>query len=135
MNWLLRLLRWLLELLGLINRDPLPPRVKLEMDMARATLTWTLPTQRVDGRPLDPTEIDRTEIRMSADGGANFSDPPVIVPPDAVQTFVADNLVAGDYVFRATVFDTDGRNSAPSDATGTVLGNPEPVSDLTVVIE
>lgn len=103
--------------------------------MARATLTWTLPTQRVDGRALDVSELKETRIEMSSDGGANFVEAALVPASDAQQQFVVENLTAGDYIFRATVFDLDGRNSAPADVTGTVLGNPEPVSDLTVTIE
>lgn len=133
MNWFLRLLRWLLRLLGIVNDNPRPPSLTLEIDMARATLTWTLPTERVDGRPLDPSDIASTRIEMSADGGANFVEA-ATVPPTEPQVFVVEDLSVGDYVFRATVFDTDGRNSAPAEATGTVLGNPNPVGDLAVTI-
>lgn len=105
----------------------------LEIDMAKATLNWTLPTQRVNGVALDPAEIDRTDIMMSADGGANFS-PPAPVTPDVPQTFEVDNLTAGEYVFRAIVVDTDGRTSDIAEVTGSVLDAPAAIADLSVTI-
>jgi len=108
--------------------------INLEMDMARATLNWTLPTTRVDGVTLDPSEIDRTDIVMSADGGANFS-PPASVLPTEPQAFVVENLTAGSYLFRAIVVDTAGRVSDHAEATGSVLDAPSAIADLTVTIE
>lgn len=108
--------------------------LSLEIDMARATLNWTLPTERVDGTALDPSEIDRTDIMMSADGGANFSSPAPVLPTEP-QTFVVDNLTVGSYVFRAIVIDTDGRASDMAEVTGSVLAAPAAITDLSVTIE
>lgn len=102
--------------------------------MARATLNWTLPTTRVNGTPLATSEIDRTDIMMSADGGANFS-PPAAVPPTGPQEFVVENLDVGDYLFRAIVVDTGGRVSGADEVTGSVLAAPSAIADLSVIIE
>lgn len=102
--------------------------------MARATLNWTLPTTRVNGKTLTPGEIAFTDISMSVDSGANWA-PPIQVPSDAVQTFVVDDLTPGTYMFRATVEDTDGRRSADAEVAGSVLAEPAAIADLTVVIE
>lgn len=103
--------------------------------MARATLTWTLPTTRIDGATLNPEDIKHTEISMSADGGENFS-PPVEVPSDGVQTFSVDGLVGGSYLFKAVVVDMQLRRSADADTAGAIeLTAPSAISDLSVVIE
>ena len=134
MSWWRRFIQWLLRLLGRQNDRPKPvSNMILEIDMSRATLNWTLPTTREGGALLDVTEITGTEISMSADGGVTFS-PVVLVTAIEPQTFVVDNLTAGDYVFRATVVDTGGRRSTDADVTGSVLAPPSPIADLSVTI-
>jgi hypothetical protein len=102
--------------------------------MARATLNWTLPVTRENGVTLDVSEIMGTEISMSADGGANYS-PVVVVASDIPQTFVVDNLTAGEYVFRATVVDTADRRSSDAEVTGSILASPAAIADLSVTID
>jgi len=135
MSWWLKLVRWLLRLLGLINDRPMPvSNMTLEIEMGRATLNWTLPTTREDGVALDVSEIMGTEISMSADGGANYS-PVVVVASDVPQTFVVDNLTAGTYAFKATVVDTADRRSVDAVVTGTLLAAPAGIDDLSVTID
>lgn len=123
-----------MRLLGRLNDRPNPvSNMTLEIDMSRATLNWTLPTEREDGVALDVSEIMGTEISMSADGGANFS-PVVIVAPDVPQTFEVDNLTAGNYEFKATVVDTAGRRSVDAMVTGSILAPPAGIADLSVTI-
>lgn len=88
----------------------------------------------MNGAPLDVSELDYTDISMSADGGANWA-PPIQVPADAVQTFVVDDLTPGSYLFRATVQDKAGRRSADADVAGEVLAEPSAIADLSVTIE
>jgi hypothetical protein len=131
MNWLrelfCRLFKWWC-------RKPGPViGLKAEIDMATATLTWTLPTTRENGVSLDISEIRHTLISMSADGGATFGSEAAVLPTDP-QTFVVDNLVVGNYVFRAVVEDTDGRRSVPTDQIGSVLAAPSGLADFSVVI-
>lgn len=102
--------------------------------MGRATLNWTLPTEREDGVALDVSEILRTDISMSADGGTNFSPTSPVLPTDP-QTFVVDNLTAGSYLFRATVIDTLGQPSGDAEVTGSILAPPAAIADLSVTID
>ena len=76
--------------------------------MKTATLNWVLPTVRESGNPLDRADIDRADIYMSADGGANF----VLagtVSESLPQTFTVSDLDVGAYSFRTIVVDTAGR--------------------------
>lgn len=93
--------------------------------MSSATFTWTLPTLRESGGPLDPADIDRTEIAMSADDGANFTPTATVVPTDE-QTWTVSELVFGDYIVRFVVIDTQGRASTPFDFPFTALDDSAP---------
>lgn len=106
---------------------------KAEIDMATATLSWTLPTTREGGAPLDISEISHTAISMSADAGASFGPESNVLPTDP-QTFVIGSLVVGEYLFRAVVVDIDGRRAFPAEVVGNVLAAPAAIADLTVVI-
>ena len=135
MSWWRKLIRWLLRLLGINDDRPKPvSNMTLEIEMGRATLNWTLPTEREDGVALDVSEILRTDISMSADGGANFSPTAPVLPTDP-QTFVVDNLTAGSYLFRATVIDTLGQPSGDAEVTGSILAPPTAITDLSVTID
>ena len=131
MNWLRD---FLCRIFGWWCRKPgIVIDFKTEIEMASATLSWTLPTTREGGAALDITEIQHTLISMSVDGGATFGPEAAVLPTDP-QTFLVDNLVVGDYVFRAVVEDTAGRRSVPADQTGSVLAAPSAIADLAVVI-
>lgn len=80
--------------------------------MANLKIVWALPTTRRSGRPLDPAQIDRVEIALSADAGANFS---VIdaLPPEVLETIVQD-IDPGTWLVRGIVYDTAGRASLPT---------------------
>ena len=125
---------WLLRLLGIGQKPKLVENLTLEIEMARATVTWGLPTERVGGAPLERDEILHAEISMSADGGENFGDRAEI-PADDPQIFVVDDLQPGIYTFRVVVVDRDLRRSANADASAQVRAAPEAVSDLRVEIQ
>jgi len=97
------------------------------------TVGWTLPTTRVGGAVLSPDEIERVQVELSADGGANFTDLSNIAPTDPQQVFVPD-MEPGEWHFRFTVFDTLGQNSAPAIEIVTVVDDspPNTVTDITV---
>lgn len=102
--------------------------------MARAIATWSQPTQREGGVPFDAaTELQGSEVRVSADAGTTWS-PPAPVAPTETQ-FIVDNIALGDYTFELVHIDTDGRRSEPELATGRVLGAPAQSGDFAVVIE
>lgn len=106
--------------------------------MSNARLTWTWPTNRVLGEALPLAQIKHNEIRMSADGGANFSGlaqvPPVAGEPTA-EHLVAD-LAPGTYIFQGVIFDTEDRESSMAEITSEpILSAPEGLTDFTVTIE
>lgn len=103
--------------------------------MARATATWSQPTEREPGGvPFDAaTELLNSEIRVSADDGATWS-AAAIVPPTETQ-FVVDNIAIGAYQFELVHVDTDNRRSAPLIASTSVLGAPLAAGDFAVSIE
>lgn len=79
--------------------------------MASILLKWTLPTVRTSGRPLPIEEIDQALIEISADGGASFGVLGQFKPGD--QEVLVPDTEPGTWYFRGTVFDTNGRASAP----------------------
>lgn len=102
--------------------------------MARATATWSQPTEREGNVPFDAaTELLNSEIRISADGGTTWSSP-ASVSSDITQ-FVVDNIAIGVYEFELVHIDTDNRRSVPVYATGQVLGAPVAAGDFSVIIE
>lgn len=102
--------------------------------MARAIASWSEPTTREGGAPFDAaTELQGSEIRVSADGGNNWS-PPAPVPQGETQ-FIVDNIATGTYLFEHVFIDTEGRRSGVSQATGQLIGPPAAASDFAVVID
>jgi hypothetical protein len=131
MSWLRK---WLCRLFGWFCGNPhIVSEFKAEIEMATATLSWTLPMTRDNGVVLDIGEIAFTAISMSADAGASFGPESNVLPTDP-QTFVVDGLVVGEYLFRAVVVDTAGRRSFPAEVVGSVLAPPAAIADFTVVI-
>ena len=76
------------------------------------TINWDLPLTRRDGGALLLDEIDRTEIEVSVDGGANFTTL-VIVQPDDAQTVMVPDAEVGEWHFRFFIFDTLGQAGVP----------------------
>lgn len=102
--------------------------------MARLIASWNQPTQREPGGvPFDAAvELASSEVRISSDGGANWSAPAPVPPTDT--QFIVENIALGTYTVELVHIDTGGRRSAPITAEGTRLG--APIGDgLTVVIE
>lgn len=78
--------------------------------MPNVRVTWTLPTTRESGKPLNPADIRGVSLELSADGEAfsEFGE----FPPTELSTIVQD-LEPGLWVFRGKVIDTKGRPSTP----------------------
>ena len=109
MNWLKRMWTKLkLAFLGLLASLGL-----LVIATAQAkTLSWTHPTERVDGTPLAVTEI--METRIYCDGA------PAIAM--AAPTNAYEFLEGGEHTCYATAVDTFGQESDPSNSiTFTIL--------------
>jgi hypothetical protein len=81
--------------------------------MSTATLTWTLPTTRIDGTTLSPSEIASVDIFDAAS-----TTPTVAIgnAPGAATSFTTGTLSVGDHSFTVVVNDTTGHVSGPSNA-------------------
>lgn len=99
--------------------------------MSTATITWTLPTTRVDGSALAPTDILGIQI-LDAVNGAPAAQ--IGEPSGAVTSFTTPTLAGGTHVFTLIVIDTSGTVSAASTpvSLNIVLPAPNPVTNVTV---
>lgn len=78
-----------------------------------ATLTWVAPTQRVNGAPLDISEV--AGCRVSA-GRSTLSMQFVDAIDDLSQwSYLVTDLLSGTYCFYVTAVDTEGLESPPSE--------------------
>jgi hypothetical protein len=114
-NLLEDILRLFIKFLEGLKAPPRPAhirRVVLHIDgdskMSTATLTWTIPTTRVDGTALAAAEIDHVEI---FDGGVSLGS-----VQGAMTTFTTGVLTVGAHTFTVTTTDVGGHTSAPSNA-------------------
>lgn len=82
--------------------------------MKNIALSWDLPTTRVDGGPLNPTDIAKVEVFVSADQGVNFVLLNTLLPTDTQGAFIPDQDW-GTWVFRFIVTDTGAKASLPLD--------------------
>ena len=104
--------------------------------MKNARLSWTLPTTRTSGFPLDPFDINVVNLFMSADAGANWVS--VADVPSTTLEFLISDLDIGTYQFKAVVEDSDGLRSADSNVEIGLVPDetaPSAISDLMVTIE
>lgn len=111
--------------------------VTKEFKMAKnVTVAWVLPLTRQGGGPLPLSEIAHTQVELSADGGDNFG-LLVQVPPNGIQQAFVPDLEIGQWIFRITVVDTDGRSGTPYLEDVTVADDTPPngVTDVTVTQE
>jgi len=103
--------------------------------MSTATLTWTLPTTRVDNTPLAPGDIAQVDIY---DTSSPTPDVPIFSLAGGGTSYTTDVLAVGVHNFWVAVQDTTGHRSAPSNmATVTVpavLANPSAVTDLAATL-
>ena len=94
-------------------------------------LGWTNPTERESGQPLPAGSLKGTNIGISADGGANFTDLGLIPAP--AETHIVPDLAEGLWVFQFNWEDTAGRQSVSKtvewDDTAPAAG-----SDITVTV-
>lgn len=101
--------------------------------MTDLTVRWVLPTTREKGGPLPPEKIDAVVLEQSADGGQNY----VAIdefPPDVLETTVVE-LDPGEWFFRGSVRDTDGRVSKPVVRSKTIEDTSPPGALLELVLE
>ena len=77
-------------------------------------LTWERPTARQDGRPLAPSEIERTNIRYSIDGG-ELQWGGNTMEGEAEELMINITGEPGEYLFFASVVTKDGLISGESE--------------------
>jgi hypothetical protein len=78
--------------------------------MANLKVRWVLPTTRVSGKPLAPSDIASVSIYISADGGQNYGKFDDF--EDTLETTITD-LEPGTWYVSGIVNDTQGRSSQP----------------------
>lgn len=88
------------------------------------TVCWTAPTQRSDNTPLPPTEI----------GGYNVYGPGGLMQGNVTGTCVDILATSVEQIIHITAFDTDGRESIPSQTVVIAPGKsaPNPPTGVTV---
>jgi len=104
--------------------------------MTDVLINFTLPTERDLGEPFTREEIAFVEIRMSADGGENFSGL-VQIPqnPEPKLDHLVEGLDPGTYIFHGIIEDTDGRRSDHKEAIAGLLSKPAQLPTFTVTIQ
>ena len=89
-----------------------------QASLGSATLSWTPPTQRVDGTPLD--NLAGYRIRYGTAPGSYNSQ--LQIPNPGITSCVIENLPPGTYFFVAIAYDAVGLESAPSAAVSKTIG-------------
>ena len=86
---------------------------------ATSTLSWSPPTERVDGTPFSMEDIQEYRVTYTIDGKVDANRTPVILDFAAVDAKIVVELTPREmpYVvaFQIVVVDTEGRVSRPSD--------------------
>ena len=102
--------------------------------MNTETLSWTLPTVRVDGSPLNPSDIASSDIFDTIAGVRTQ----IGSVPGPTATFTTDSLSTGDHTFDIVIDDTAGNHSDPSNPVPVTvqppLARPAAVTDLRGVL-
>ena len=95
------------------------------------TLTWTHPTERVDGAALPAAEIRETVIAWGPKGGP-YTQGSVTVPAPATTVQVNRPQTPGTRCYVAQTVDTGNRSSVFSnEACKTIFANPKAPTGLT----
>jgi hypothetical protein len=89
-----------------------------QSSLGSATLSWTPPTQRIDGTPLD--NLAGYRIRYGTAPGSYTSQ--LQIPNPGITSCVIENLPPGTYYFVAIAYDAVGLESAPSAAVSKTIG-------------
>ena len=76
-----------------------------------ATLTWSIPTERTDNSPLN-NDLAGFYIYYGQSSGDYANK--IKISNSSISNYMVDNLTSGRWFFTVTAFDTDGRESNPS---------------------
>ena len=98
-------------------------------------VTWELPTERENGRPLPLNEIAGTDVSFRVVGSPEWTPiPPRVGPTDPQEKTVAD-VDPGEWEFSCIVVDVKGNVSTAEVRTASVpFSNPNPVANMTVTV-
>jgi hypothetical protein len=95
------------------------------------TLTWDLPTERVSGFPLNPTDIKEMRVELGLAGTGSHTPVGTVLPADAQQFQLFDQDI-GEWEFRLVTVDTANRESSGVLAPFTVIDVTPPGDALNV---
>lgn len=105
------------------------------IEMATASLTWTVPATRTDGSALPPDQIASIAIFDTAAANPTV---PIATTVGAAASFTTNVLSVGVHNFTVVVNDTTGHASAASNVASVtvpaVLANPSAVTDLAATL-
>ena len=130
MQWLIR---WILGLLGLLKEPS--DLLSLEYDAMNGRLNWVLPTPTARQQALSHVLIEGRLVDLEAGTAGEWG---ILGEVDAPgTTLLITDITIGDWEFRGTVFDTDGKSSQnPLIATGRVdFDPPSDLQELTFTLE
>jgi hypothetical protein len=103
--------------------------------MSTATLNWTVPTTRVDGTALAPSDVASIDVFDSASPTPNMA---IGTVQGAGTSFATGVLSVGVHNFTVVVNDTTGHSSATSNVASAnipaVLAAPSAVTTLAVTV-
>ena len=85
-----------------------------------ANLKWTIPVSRVDGTPLPIGELAGYQIYYTADDPSNSGI--VNVTGGGTASYIASQLIAGNYYFTISAIDIFGTKSSMSNLVSIKLG-------------
>lgn len=101
--------------------------------MKDALISWVLPTTRQQGGPLDPADIRSVDVKLSADGGANFSDV-ADVPVLQAQEVPLAGLDINSYIVRLQCFDLLNQGGIVVDTPFDVIDDSPPGAVTSVLV-
>lgn len=79
--------------------------------LGSVTLSWTPPTQNIDGTAL--TDLTGYKIYWGTDSNTGYPNDVTVLAPN-ISSYVVENLSSGQYRFVATAFDSSGNESVNS---------------------
>lgn len=99
-------------------------------------ISYALPVTRAGGAALPVSEIAHVAVQVSADAGATFVDYGNVAAGQAAPQVILQDVDPGQYRFRFSVVDTQGRVGLPIQQNVTVLDDSPPgtVTNITVEI-
>jgi len=91
-------------------------------DVNSASLSWTVPQTRVNGSPLDFSQIAGYEVVYTRDDGQPQS---IKLSDRDLTSVVLQNLTAGEYTYRVRAIDSNGLMSVFSASQGKTIDAPD----------